>query len=111
MDNGRQTMIQSGDRVKIIKPQHPAEGCAGVVLGPEQLDDGTPVMFVASTTPHDGKQWPVFVLRLEHLELIGGRQSIEPIIDACEARGCPLRGLYKWAGPYRPPNWLREITG
>lgn len=100
--------VKPGDRVRITKPAHPARGRTGVVLGWEKLDDGTPVAYVAGADPHDGKAWPVFVLRPGDVELIARCDSgasaalIESIIDACEARGCPLRGIYSWAGPYRP---------
>lgn len=118
--------FQAGDRVRIIKPGHPAKGGAGVVLGLGQLeyvnspdfdprDEGVAIAYVAASDGHyDGKVWPVFVLRLGHIELIArpdpasSRRMVESIIDQCEARGCPLRGLYPWAGPYRPQ---RKITG
>lgn len=115
-----------GDRVKIIKPGHVANGDAGVVLGFGQLeyvnsplfdprDVGVPIVYVAGSDGHfDGKVWPIFVLRLQHVELIAqgdittSRRLVEDIIDMAEARGCPLRGIYDWAGPYKPKN---KITG
>lgn len=105
--------MRQGDRVKIIKPGHPARGGAGVVLGLDDID-GAPCAYVAGVDPHDGKVWPVFVIRLRYLELIArpdtatSRRLVESIIDQCEARGCPLRGVYAWAGPYRPEH---KITG
>lgn len=110
--------MKSGDRVKITKPGHPAEGRAGVVLGPSELDDGTPIFYVATAGWADeiwpaattDKAWPVFVLRPSGVELVmecepeAGARLVEEIVEACEARGCPLRGLYEWAGPYIAPD-------
>lgn len=88
---------------------HPADGRAGVALGWDYAGDDL-ILFVASHTPHYGKVWPVYVLHPHHVELIesckeedGGR-LVESIIDAAERRGCPLRGIYRWAGPYIPKH-------
>lgn len=102
--------MKAGDRIKIVKRDHPVFGYAAVLLGFDQLDDGASVIFAAASVPHQGKIWPVFVLRPHHVELVAegdiatSRRLVEEIIDACEARGCPLRGLYSWAGPYKPPK-------
>jgi len=105
--------IQAGDRVKIVKPKHPAAGQPGIVLGLDWLRQSE-IAYVACATSHQGKVWPVYVLYPTHLELIArpdpgaSARMIEEIIEACEDRRCPLRGIYPWAGPYRPN---RKITG
>lgn len=97
--------VKPGDRVMITKLGHPAEGQAGVMLGWGDID-GAAILFVAGRTPHYDKIWPVYVLRPWHVDLVAsgnqedGEKLVKDIIDAVEARGCPLRGIYDWAGPY-----------
>ncbi len=99
--------MKPGDRVKIMKSDHPAFGRAGVLMGWGELY-GDAIVYVAADTPHYDRAWPIFVLRPYHVELIAegdiatSRRLVEEIIEICEARGCPLRGLYPWAGPYDP---------
>ena len=105
--------MRAGDRVRITKPNHPAKNCAGVVLGFGDTD-GASTVYIASEANYAGKVWPIFAMRLHQVELIAegpiatSRRLVEDIIDAAEARGCPLRGIYSWAGPYKPK---KETTG
>jgi hypothetical protein len=103
--------IKPGDRIMITKYGHPADGQAGIALGWDSYD-GTAVLFVASCTPRHGRVWPVYMLRPHHVELIescneeDGGKLVESIIDEAENRGCPLRGIYRRAGPYVPKHTI-----
>jgi len=105
--------VNTGDRVKIMKPGHPAFGRPGIFMGWGDLD-GERIAFIAGHIPHEGKVWPIYVLYPCFVDLVAevdratGRRLVEGIIDECEARGCPLRGIYDWAGPYEPKE---KITG
>jgi len=112
--------MKPGDRVKVMRAGHPAWMRPGVVLGFDEVD-GRPVAFVAVDYPGYvdacgvSKIWPIFVIRLTWLTVIAeadpesSRRLVDSLIDIAEDRGVPLRGLYAWAGPYRPKG--EKITG
>ena len=120
--------IQVGDRVRIMKPSHPAFKDDGIVMRVEWLDykgERDQVALVAGVNPIEYqdedceifsliiKEWPLYVVRLEYLDIIkscdpemGWRQAQE-IARKLYKRGCALQ----FPELLNYPNTMSHITG
>ena len=123
----RETM-KPGDTVRIMKPSHPAFKHDGIVMRVEWLDykgERDQVALVAGVNPIEYqdddcevfslivKEWPLYVVRLEYLDIIkscdpemGWRQAQE-IARKLYKRGCALQ----FPELLNYPNTMSHITG